>query len=367
MNTKKRSFLLVVLAFMLCFTAIPVAAEDGTPTASFTLDGSTEYGSLPITDGTVKLLSTPASIAGFCGWQAEIGGKTVFLPAGATVEGLTGNVTFKAVAASFSTDTGCSVRLREGQVALRFTSTLSMADYENLVALTGGVDKIQFGTYIVPSRYVTDAMGNFTLEALAQKGRTMYIDVKAGKFYRMTETTATIAGSVSEIKKGNYTLEYTGRGYMKITYTDGSVGTVYAAYNQTNNTRSILKTVLAAYNDRDESYSNLVVEDIGSTHSPYTTTEIGMMRAFLDKVVMVGHDSKYNYFVLPTEYYKSPWKITFSTDTYGRSLIFAEPPSGMTPENVMGVYLAGRRISLAQTTIQNGKVVFEHDSYIWVE
>ena len=91
------------------------------------------------------------------------------------------------------------------------------------------------------------------------------------------------------------------------------------------------------------------------------------MRAFLDKVVMVGHDSKYNYFVLPTEYYKSPWKITFSTDAYGRSLIFAEPPSGMTPENVMGVYLAGRRISLAQTTIQNGKVVFEHDSYIWVE
>lgn len=363
---KKRSLLLFFLVIVLCLSAIPVAAEDGVSKATFTLDGTTVYGTRQVTDGSVKLFSVPASVAGFCGWQAEINGETVFLPAGAVCEGITGDITFKAVTAKFVTDTGCSVRLRDNQVGLRFTSTIVTADYEKLIALVGGVDKVQLGTYIVPSRYVTDASGYFTLETLAQKGHELYIDVPARAFYKRTETTSTIAGSVSEIKKGNYTMEYTGRGYMKLTYTDGTVGTVYSEYNQTNNSRSILRTVLGAYNDRDESYGNLIVEKIGSTHSPYTNTEIKLMRSFLDRVVLVGHDMEYNYFVLPTDYYESPWKITFSTDTFGRSLIYAEPPSGVSPESVMGVYLDGLAISLARTSIQNGKVVFERDSYVWV-
>ena len=367
MNTKKHSLLLLILALVLCLTALPVAAEDGAPTATFTLNGSTTYATLPVTDGSVTLLKTPNTLSGFCGWQAEIDGKTVFLPAGATCTGLTGDVTFKAVTASFVTDTGCSVRLRENQVGLRFTSTLVTADFEKIVALAGGRDKVSFGTYIVPSRYVTDAQGVFTLEALAQAGRTMYIDVKAGAFYKTTETTSTLAGSVSGILKGNYTMEYTGRGYMKITYTDGSVGTVYADYNQTNNSRNILTTVLDAYNDRDESYGNLIVEKIGSTHSPYTNTEIAMMRAFLDKVILVGHDMQYNYFVLPTEYYESPWKITFSSDSFDVRTIFAEPPEGMTAEDAMGVYLDGLVIPLSKTSIQNGKLVFKRDSYIQIQ
>ena len=133
-----------------------------------------------------------------------------------------------------------------------------------------------------------------------------------------------------------------------------------------HNSRSILETILGAYNDRDESYGNLVLEKTGSTHSPYTNTEIAMMRAFLDRVVLVGHDMQYNYFVLPTGYYESPWKITFSTDTFGKSLIFAEPPAGMTADDAMGVYLDGLSISLARTSIQEGKLVFERDSYVWV-
>ena len=124
--------------------------------------------------------------------------------------------------------------------------------------------------------------------------------------------------------------------------------------------------MLGAYNDRDESYGNLIVEKTGSTHSPYTNTEIKMMKMFLDKVVLVGHDMKYNYFVLYTNYYESPWKITFSSDTFGRSLIYAEPPSGMTAEDAMGVYLDGLSIAMSHTSIQNGKLVFEHDSYVTI-
>ena len=361
----KKALLLVLLVAALCITAIPAAAADG-HIATFTLDGSTTYSTVSVTDGSVKLLNTPATVSGFCGWEAVINGKTVFLPAGATCTGITGNVTFKAVTASFVTDTGASVRIRKDDVGLRFTSTIAKSDYQKIISLAGGGDKVQFGTYIVPSRYVTDAHGNFTLVALEKTGYEMYIDVPTKGFYKETDTAATIAGSVSQIKKGNYTMEYTGRGYMKITYTDGTVGTFYADYNQTDNARSIVKTVLAAYNDRDESYGNLIVEDTGSTHSPYTNTEMKMMRNFLDRVVFVGHDMSYNYFVLSTGYYKSPWKITHTSDQYGRSSIYAEPLSGLSPEDVMGVYLDGLSISMAHTTIESGKFVFKHDTYIQV-
>lgn len=366
MKKKIRALFVLILALMLCVSVIPVAADDGANIATFILRDELVYSRVEIVNGAVTLLKAPASIAGFCGWTAVINGETVFLPAGATCTGITGDVTFRPVTVSYATDTGCSVRLLDDQVGLRFTSTIKTADYEKIAALAGGTDKIRFGTYIVPSRYVTDAQGNFTLEALAAKGYDKYIDVPSIGFYKTNETDSTVAGSVYNIRKGNYTMEYSGRGYMKITYTDGSVGTVYSAYNQTNNSRSILKTVLTAYNERSESYDNLVMEPTGSTHSPYTNTELSMLRAFLDKVVLVGHDMQYNYFILKTPYYVSPWSITFSTDDYGTSKIFAEPPSGMAPEDAMGVYLDGKVIPLSKTAIKDGKVVFEHSSYVWV-
>ena len=313
MKKIKQSLLAFFLMMVLVITACPVAAveDDGVDTATFVANGAT-VASSRIIEGEVTLAAAPKTVSGFCGWRATVGDKTLFLPAGAVLTDLSGDVTFEAVTVSFVTDTGGSVRLRDEQVALRFTSTIQTADYEALAEVAGGKDKIAFGTYIVPSRYVTEAGGVFTIEALRKKGRTKRVDVPATAFYRTTATTSTIAGSVGNILKGNYTLEYTGVGYMKITYTDGSEGIVYAEYNQKNNSCSILKTVLTAYNDRDESYGNLVVESTGSTHSPYTNTELALMRSFLDKVVLVGHDAKYNYFVLNTKYYTSPWKITFS-------------------------------------------------------
>lgn len=361
----KKRFLLFVLILSLCICVFPVSADDGVDSAAFMV-GDRMVSSATVRDGSVTLAKAPATVAGFCGWQGEVNGEKVFLPAGAVCTGIVGDVTFHAVSADFVTDTGCSVRLRDNQVGLRFTSTVNLADYEALVLAAGGSDRVQFGTYIVPARYITETKGIFTLEALAKAGREQYIDVPAGAFYKKTETTATVAGSVGNILKGNYTMEYTGVGYMKITYTDGSVGTVYAAYNQTNNSRSILRTILAAYNDRDESYGNLVVENIGSTHSPYTNTELSLMRDFLDQVVLVGHDAQYRYFVLPTEYYVSPWKITYSSDTYERNLIFAEPPAGKNASDAMGVFLDGLVIPLNRTKIQNGKLTFEHDSYVTV-
>ena len=361
----KGRLLLFVLALFICLCAIPAQAGDDVYTATFVVGDGT-VSTLSVADGSVALPEAPAESVGFCGWQGTLHGENVFLPAGATCTGISEDVTFQAVFVDFKTDTGCSVRLLEEQVALRFTSTIALDDYEALAVAVGGKDKIGFGTYIVPSYYVTNAGGVFTLEALAANGMHKYIDVEAGAFYKKTETTATVAGSVKNILKGNYTLVYTGIGYMKITYTDGSVGTVYAEYNQKRNSHSILKTVLGAYNDRDDSYGNLVTENDVNTHSPYTDTELSLMRDFLDKVVLVGHNLKYEYFVLPTEHYVSPWTITYVGDEYGRTKIYAAPPAGMTASDVMGIYLDGLVIALKNSSVEEGQVVFVHDSYVSV-
>lgn len=361
---KKRNIavLSLLLAFVMCLGAIPVGAAEAT--ATFVVDGLT-VATAPVSGGRVTLASTPSIAKGFVGWTATVNGETVLLPAGAVCTGVTENVTFTAVTVSFVTDEGCSVRLRDEQVALRFTSTIARADYDRLVTLAGGAGNIAFGTYIVPAKYVSSAQGRFTIENLASKGYTKYVDVPAGAFYAITDTTATIAGSVGNIRKDNYTMEYSGVGYMKVTYTNGTTSTIYAEFNQIKNSRNILKTVLAAYNDRDVEYDNLVIEGNDSTHSPYTNTELALCRAFLDKVVMVKHNEKYEYFAFPAGYYKSPWKITYTSDQYGRSTISATPPAGQTADMAMGVYLDGLRI--VKYRIESGVLKFEHSSYITVE
>ena len=362
MKKCRTAIISLLLAAVLCLAAIPVGAFAAT--ATFVVDGLT-VATVPVSGGSVTLAQTPGIAKGFVGWTATLNGETVFLPAGAVCTGVSEDVTFTAVTASFVTDEGCSVRLREEQVALRFTSTINRADYEKIVALAGGEENVRFGTYIVPSKYVSTAQGRFTLESLANVGYTKYVDVPAGAFYSVTDTTATIAGSIGNILKNNYTLEYSGIGYMKLRYTNGAEGTIYAEFNQIKNSRNILKVVLAAYNERDIKYDNLVIEGSQSTHSPYTNMELSICRAFLDKVVMVAHNEKYEYFVYPAGYYKSPWQITYTSDQYGRSTISAIPPAGVTAEVAMGVYLDGLRIT--KYRVEGGVLKFEHSSYITVE
>lgn len=368
---KKRGHSLIALLLALIFTllVVPVSAEpidDGMDMANFFYNGKNVASAARIIEGEVMLPKAPKTIAGFCGWYANVDGTKLFYPAGATVTGLSGDVDFEAVTVSFITNPGAQLRFYEGNVGLRFTSTILTADYEALVDVIGGADKIVFGTYIVPERYVTETKGTFTLEALAKKYRTRHVDVVAGGFYSTDETTSTIAGSIYGFLKGNYTLSYTAVGYMKLTYSNGEVGTVYAQYNQTKNSCNLLGTVLEEHDDRDESYPNLVVEALGSTHSKYTLEELDVMSAFLDEVIMVKFDTNYRYFALSTDYYTSPWIITFSSDENEINYIYAQPPEGKSLNDAKGIYLDGLSISLKRAVISDGKLMFEHDSYVWV-
>jgi len=357
---KRRILLPIFLALVLCFSVIPASASV-LNVAIFKL-GDQTLSSVAVESGTVTLPAAPPAAEGFVGWTATVGGETVFLPAGATCDGISGEVVFTAVTMGFSTSTQSSVRLRDGDVALRFTSDIVKADYERLVSLLGGSNKISFGTYIVPSKYVSYANNVFTIEAMEKKGITQHIDVSASAFYKETDTTLTIAGSVGKIRKGNYTMEYTGRGYMKVAYTNGEKRTVYADYTYTSH--SITDVVLAAYNDRNESYTNLIGEPSGSTHSNYTETQLKMCRDFLDKIVMIMHDENYHFSPYKAGYYTSPWKISQSEfDKFERCQIICAPPTGKTVEDAMGISLDGKVYQLTWTRVENGRFIIDWDNY----
>lgn len=359
---KKKFFLPFFLALVFCISAVPVAASEGTDVAIFNSNGQT-VSSVAIEGGAVTMPSAPITTGVFVGWTATVNGATILLPEGATLEGLAGDVTFEAVSVSFATSKKTSVRLRDGFVALRFTSDIATADYERLVNLLGGSDKMSFGTYIVPSKYVTYANKVFTLEAMAAKGITQYIDVPASDFYKIDNGVSTVAGSVGNIRRGNYTLTYAGRGYMKINYTNGEIRTLYAAYEYS--AHSMTDAVLSAYNDRNESYSNLIIESSGSTHSPYTNTQLQMCREFLDKIVMIEHDEKFQFSPLSKGYYVSPWKISQSEhDEHDRCQIYCAPPDGKSIDYAMGIYLDGKVYKLAWTRVENGRFVLDWTDYV---
>lgn len=348
------------LALVCCITALPAFATEG-PQVTFQIQDEVVTTKTAV-DGKVTLPSAPTTVTGFIGWGAEINGQRVFLPENAVYEGVNGPMTFTAVIADFSTNKGSSVRFEEDSIGIRFTSNIARKDYENLILWAGGKDKVVFGTYIAPTKYLADTKYVFTVEALTAKGHT-YLDVVANDFYTTDEDSLTVAGSISKMRNEHATLEFTGIGYMKVTYTSGEIRTVYALYNRTNNSANVLQTVLAAYNDRNEDYSNLVMEGDDATHSPYTLHELTLCREYLDKIVMVGHDAKYNYFALPTNYYKTPWIITFQQDSFLDSTIFVKAPEGRAITDVKGVYLDGLHISMAKTQLINGILRFHHSAF----
>ena len=59
MKKNHPSLLFFLLVCALLLTAIPVAADDGVDTATFTLDGGKPYAAVPVEGGSVTLIPNP--------------------------------------------------------------------------------------------------------------------------------------------------------------------------------------------------------------------------------------------------------------------------------------------------------------------
>ncbi len=366
----KTAFLLF-LACIFLFLSVPVNAASAT--ATFTV-GDAVYGTQTAVDGNVTLPSAPSGVEGiFVGWHADMGGDKLY-PAGASVP-LSADTVFDAVLISYATCVGASVRVTSNDVALRFTSAIAKSDYAMLVDILGE-DAITFGTYITAKDYLYKTAHVFTIEALAAAGFDKYLDVVAGAFYKEDANNYYIAGSVAHILPENYSRAYSGIGYMKVTYSDGSVGTVYSDFHYIDNSRNIYKVVFSAYEDRAPEYPFIIPVGVHGntyslTHSPYTVQQLDAMKKYLDSVVSVDYtadsNGDYVYFGVAGQYYSTPWRVAYEIvdRDNAEALVTITPPAGGSIEKLYAIHFGGTRIVLTSdlVTITESTIVITHSGF----
>ena len=170
---------------------------------------------------------------------------------------------------------------------LRFETRIDKQKVDILRSRVGSVySKVEFGTLIVPKDYLADGT-EFTFDGL-QAANKKYLDIPSTGFLPSAEQEDyyRYCGSIVNILAGNYTREFVGVGYVRLTLIGGETSYVYAAYDETN-ARSIYDVAKAAYLDRSETQSEAYPYAIGDTYSRYTEAQLSVLKSYLDGVVNV--------------------------------------------------------------------------------
>lgn len=197
------------------------------------------YAEVPYTvtfNGASYLVGAETKVPGV----ATIDGKTVIgwtagdatYAAGATIT-LTENVVLEPVtitAPATSTVADFKLAASEADLAMRFTSSMSIADYEALAAL----GTVKLGMLITPAAYVAKA-GSFTKEALDGIGATngAYVEVAVNGYYDKTETDYIFAGSLKGFSATTLAKNpaFASVLYATVTTAEGDTFTVYGTFN----------------------------------------------------------------------------------------------------------------------------------------
>lgn len=147
---------------------------------------------------------------------------------------------------------GASVRIdtsEGGKSGLRFITGFNPDDYAALLE-TGYVTS--FGTLLAYKESLVQGIFdvvNYATELAVETDKKV-VQVASGSnggsTFEYTQGGVTYtAYSVALVDLTDYTQEYSARGYIVVAYADGTTATLYTAFNETNNTRSIAQT---AYN-----------------------------------------------------------------------------------------------------------------------
>ena len=365
--------LVLLLTFSLFLSGVSVFAA----TVTFVAEETVVKEVTPM-GGEVSMPDAPKVKKGmFVGWYGTLNGDKFLLPAGAVLTGVDKNLTVTAATVHYATDAGGTLRIDGDDLGVRFTSTISTADYERLVSYAGA-DNVSLGTYIIPDYYAAQAHKAFDLDYLAAHHFEKYLEIPAEKFYSVDEKagTSVIAGSVCNVLEENRTLDFCGCGYLKLTYTNGESARFYADFNYNNSVVSLTSVALFAYNDRAPEYPNLIkVHGNYATHSLYTEKQLDVMKAMLDSVVSVSYKleidlitGSYTYFNNQGDYYKSPWIITVEyEDSSWTATVIVSPAEGHSIDELKGVAFIGRYLSMSYSGVfTNGTFRFENEEKITV-
>lgn len=223
----KRILSLCLTLILLGACLVPVAAEEGEAGPLLTLVVGETPTAQPQAESYVLPAAEKKEGSVFVGWYADAVGDTpaVLLPAGATFT-IEKDMTLTALYVKMAVREGAVLRM-DNYNGLRFLTDIDSADLAFLRARA----TVSFGTVIAPSSYARGSGNSLNPIDLAQNGYEKYLEIPTGTPYEVTDTTVTVAGSVVNILSENIGLDYAGCGYLRVTYTDGSVGKVFAAPN----------------------------------------------------------------------------------------------------------------------------------------
>lgn len=224
----KRIFIWM-LALLLLATALPVAAGEAGVKVTLICGETRETHTV---EGDFELPTPQTGEKIFLGWLWENGGTPAIYPAGSVITPAKDSE-LTALAVEMKTIAPELRVLSAGDLGLRFLTEINAADLARLEKIC----KVGYGTIIAPLHYTSNGRGGsfpLTPQGILENKKTQYLDVRAGAFYRESETCKTIAGSVHAIKGKNSTTKFLGVGYLSFLYADGSEGRVYAPTDRGN-------------------------------------------------------------------------------------------------------------------------------------
>ncbi|MGN0173160.1 MAG: hypothetical protein ACI39F_01865, partial [Acutalibacteraceae bacterium] len=172
-----------------------------------------------------------------------------------TLHGLAAVPVIDDITVSAKMKDGASIRLNNVN-GIRFYTEV---DTEKVDSLRNAGYTVELGTLIAPADNIQDKELSFALET----GK--YVDVKFNSTTYYTEDDFSgIVGSLVNIKEKNITREFVGRGYVKVTDTEGNETITYADYAKgtdevssvANNTRSLSYLANSYKTDENSDYAS---------------------------------------------------------------------------------------------------------------
>jgi hypothetical protein len=127
-----------------------------------------------------------------------------------------------------------------------------------------------------------------------------------------TRNTFSIAGSVSKIPAKKLYAEFAGVGYVKLRYTNGTEGYVYADYSTEGETR-LYPLAVDAYSDRVATQDEEHPYKTAAGYTAYEPSQIAFMKGVLDRVVnlkFVRDGNSWRPMILPdVKAYNAPYTV----------------------------------------------------------
>lgn len=193
-------------------------------------------------------------------------------PAGYVLN-VTANTTIKAVLVDFTTFNSGSVRMKS-PTGLRFSTQMDDTDYAYLQSL--GLD-LQFGSYIaMASSITTDGVLDYSL--LNEDATFKKVNVKSTVQVTGQNNYMQFNSVVVGLKEDLYNEKFVGRGYVTVTYADGSSKTHYATVN--DNSRSVAQVAARAVADVSKLQTKEYCYPVSGGYSPYSATNLAVLNGF---------------------------------------------------------------------------------------